>query len=372
MHHEFKISYLIYKKTDSRLENQNEDFIVQVSRRRVVSINQQEKFAQGISFLKITSTNLTFPNGNTRTHCPDENWEFQWYTNNRTNSYTKNGHLYIRPTLLADQTGEGFLTSGTLSCHGGAPADEAGTPTNIINPTKSARLRSVNSFRFKYGRVEISAKMPAGDWLWPAIWMLPANNEYGTWPSSGEIDLVESRGNRNLVLNGVNIGTHQVGSTLHYGPYPGLNGWAKAHYQKQLAAGYDTVFKKYQMEWTPDYLKFSIDNVEIGRMTPPAGGFWQHGNFNGLAPGTENPWRFGSKMAPFDQEFYFIMNLAVGGTNYFPDNASNPGGKPWNNNSPTAMKDFYEKRGTWLPTWNLGDGGETRSLQVDYVRVWAL
>ena len=65
----------------------------------------------------------------------------------------------------------------------------------MINPIRSARLRSVKSFSFQYGRVEIKAKLPKGDWLWPAIWMLPAHNEYGQWPASGEIDIMESRGN---------------------------------------------------------------------------------------------------------------------------------------------------------------------------------
>lgn len=49
-----------------------------------------------------------------------------------------------------------------------------------------------------------------------AIWMMPRHNYYGTWPASGEIDLVESRGNSRLVQNGVNIGVEQAGSTLHW------------------------------------------------------------------------------------------------------------------------------------------------------------
>ena len=48
--------------------------------------------------------------------------------------------------------------------------------------------------------------MPSGDWLWPAIWMLPAKHAYGQWPASGEIDIVESRGNADLMLEGQNIG----------------------------------------------------------------------------------------------------------------------------------------------------------------------
>ncbi|CAG4937642.1 unnamed protein product [Colias eurytheme] len=312
------------------------------------------------------------------------NWEFQYYSNNRTNSYTRDGILYIKPSLTSDQFGEHFLTSGLLNVEGGAPADRCtnpqwygcerqGTPTNILNPIKSARLRTVNSFSFRYGRVEVRAKMPAGDWLWPAIWLMPAYNAYGSWPSSGEIDLVESRGNRNMFSNGVHIGTQEAGSTLHYGPYPELNGWERAHWLRRNSNGYDRAFHRYQLEWTPEYIRFSIDDVELGRATPGNGGFWEYGGFN-RNQNILNPWRYGSKMAPFDQKFYIIINLAVGGTNgFFPDGVVNPSPKPWWNGSPTAPRDFWNARNNWLPTWNPNvNNGEDAALQVDYVRVWAL
>lgn len=72
--------------------------------------------------------------------------------------------------------------------------ERTGTPTNVINPIRSARVRTVNSFAFRYGRIEVQARIPSGDWLWPAIWLMPKYNAYGTWPASGEIDLMESRG----------------------------------------------------------------------------------------------------------------------------------------------------------------------------------
>ncbi|KAL4720820.1 hypothetical protein ACJJTC_004584 [Scirpophaga incertulas] len=313
------------------------------------------------------------------------NWEFQWYNNNRTNSFAHDGILFLRPSLLSEQTGEAFLSNGVLNIEGGAPADRCtnaaffgcertGSPQNIINPIKSARLRTVDTFRFRYGRVEVFAKMPAGDWIWPAIWMMPSHNAYGTWPSSGEIDITESRGNRNLLHHGVHIGTHEAGSTLHYGPSPTLNGWEHAHWVRRNPAGYDTGFHRYQLEWTPDYIKFSIDDVELGRVQPGNGGFWEHGGFN-RHPGIENPWRYGSKMAPFDEKFYIILNVAVGGTQgFFPDdNIYNPTPKPWSNISPTAATDFWNARHNWLPTWNLNhNDGKDASMQVDYVRVWAL
>ena len=100
---------------------------------------------------------------------------------------------------------------------------------NIINPIQSARIRTVNSFSFRYGRLEVEAKLPRGDWIWPAIWLLPRYQAYGGWPASGEIDLMESRGNTGLYNGGVHVGVNQVGFTQHYGPYWPMNGWEAAH-----------------------------------------------------------------------------------------------------------------------------------------------
>jgi hypothetical protein len=96
-----------------------------------------------------------------------------------------------------------------------------------------------------------------------AIWLMPAFNTYGTWPASGEIDLVESRGNRHMVMDGVNIGTHEAGSTLHYGPYPGLNGFEYAHWHRRNYSGYDTSFHRFQLEWTPGKKIFNIFYIPL-------------------------------------------------------------------------------------------------------------
>lgn len=84
----------------------------------------------------------------------------------------------------------------------------------------SARLRSVKSFSFAYGRLEIKAKLPKGDWIWPALWLLPKDQAYGKWPASGEIDLMESRGNAPGFSAG---GYDSFASTLHWGPSWDLN-----------------------------------------------------------------------------------------------------------------------------------------------------
>lgn len=203
-----------------------------------------------------------------------------------------------------------------------------------------------------------------------AIWLLPEWNQYSGWPASGEIDLMESRGNKGLVnAGGVNIGTQQVGSTLHWGPNSNYNRYEYTHFEKQNDAGYDNDFHLYQMEWNSDHISFSIDDQLIGSITPPDGGFWELGNL--AQTNVNNPWNGYTKMAPFDQEFHIIINLAVGGTTYFPDDATNSNGaKPWLNTSPRASADFWEGRDSWLPTWNLPS--DSSALQVDYVRVWAI
>ncbi|CRK95824.1 CLUMA_CG009276, isoform A [Clunio marinus] len=308
------------------------------------------------------------------------NWEFQWYANNRSNSYTEDGTLHLVPTLVADEFGEGFLSSGVLNLHGGSPADQCTNPSffgcerggnafNILNPIKSARVRTVNSFAFRYGTVEVRAKLPAGDWLWPAIWLMPKNNVYGTWPSSGEIDLMESRGNRRLFEGDVNVGVERSGSTLHFGPRFDVNGWPTAHFNRNQQPGYNEDFHVYRLIWTNESITFQIDNDTVGVVEAGAG-FWARGGFE--ETGRENPWRrSNSLMAPFDQEFYLIINLAVGGVNFFPDNFVNEGTpKPWTNDSPRAQGDFWDGRNGWLPTWNMDT--DDSHLQIDYVRVWAL
>lgn len=94
------------------------------------------------------------------------------------NSFVKNGKLYIKPTLTSDylekhqpnQTVENAyvqLDDCTETYENRGFCELQATPDNILNPIRSARLRTKWAFSFKYGRVEISAKMPTGDWLWP-------------------------------------------------------------------------------------------------------------------------------------------------------------------------------------------------------------
>lgn len=192
---------------------------------------------------------------------------------------------------------------------------------------------------------------------------------YGNWPASGEIDLVEGRGNAHLTdqATNVNTGAEQFGTTLHFGTQWYNDDWWSSHVTVNTAAGngFDADFHEYGMEWSPDHIQLSLDGQVRGTF-PTGDGYFKQGNFNG-----DNPWAHAGKDAPFDQEFYFILNNAVGGTNgYFADGVDN---KPWKNGQGNPLVDFWNGRSDWLPSWNLDAGAQRNAaLQVDYVRLYAL
>jgi len=311
------------------------------------------------------------------------NWEFQMYLNNRSISYVNNSIFYIQPRMTAEQIGEAGLQAGVnYDIWGSDPAGyctgnafygcfrSSGGGGNILNPLQSARVRTAESFSFRYGRLEVRAKLPKGDWLWPAIWMLPRWHHYGEWPSSGEIDLMESRGNgASYQPSGGEDGggVDSIWSTLHYGPYPAQNGWIKAHDWFNLPNGTDFSqdFHIFGLIWTNTSIYTYVDDPNdpdknvLDLKFPPS--MWSRGNWNNTY---QNPWTSGAVNAPFDQEFYLIMNVAVGGVGgYWKDGYGN---KPWSDKSMHAMDEFYRKRNQWYPTWKSGSA----NMQVDWVKVW--
>ncbi|KAI8852775.1 concanavalin A-like lectin/glucanase domain-containing protein [Chytridium lagenaria] len=251
------------------------------------------------------------------------NWEFQAYTNNRTNTFVRDGKLFIKPTLTTGVVGEQFVSNGGTISYWGNNEDlnsctdnadygcmRTSDGTNILNPVQSGLLRSVRSFSFRYGKVEVSAKLPKGDWIWPAIWMLPKHGVYGQWPASGEIDIMESRGNAPGYPAG---GYDTIGSTLHWGPNYFLNRYPLTNVAKKIP---DDGFHTYGLIWTPESIITYIDDPSNIVLNVPLSDFYAKGKF---PAGTADPWANGCSAAPFDQEFYLILNVAVGGTStYFP------------------------------------------------------
>jgi beta-glucanase (GH16 family) len=163
-----------------------------------------------------------------------------------------------------------------------AHRDKAGI-AGTVREYSSGRIRSKRRGDWTYGRFEVRARVPAGQGLWPAIWMLPSDERYGGWAASGEIDILEFKGQERHVLWG----------TLHHGgvwPANKHSGTQRRMPDVDLTADFHT----YGLEWREREIRWLFD-----------GEVWQ----------TQTQWESakGRFPAPFDQPFHLILNLAVGG-----------------------------------------------------------
>jgi beta-glucanase (GH16 family) len=185
------------------------------------------------------------------------NNELEYYTSSNMNSFLTGGYLVI----------------------------EARKETVGTNNYTSARLISKDKKTFTYGRIDIRAKLPKGQGLWPAIWMLGNNisqSGYG-WPACGEIDIMELLGNN----------YQKVYSTVHWGQYNTSSHDSKGgNYTLSTGNFYDT-FHVFSMQWDATKMVFMVDEINI--LTA---------NKSDMTTGTY----------PFDKPFFFILNVAVGGT----------------------------------------------------------
>lgn len=146
----------------------------------------------------------------------------------------------------------------------------------------STRLVSRNKGDWTYCKVEASLKLPSGLGTWPAFWMMPTASAYGTWPKSGEIDIMEHVGyDQDVIVE-----------TVHTEKYHGGQGKGKS----TPTEGVSEEFHTYSVEWLPDKMIFSIDGEEKFTYDP----------FNYSDRPTSALW-------PFDRDFYLIFNLAFGG-----------------------------------------------------------
>lgn len=156
-------------------------------------------------------------------------------------------------------------------------------------PYTSGRLWTSGTFTKAYGKFEARMKLPDGEGIWPAFWMMPADSEYGGWAASGEIDIMEARGRL----------PEEVGGTIHYGKNaPNNKSTGAAYYfpEGEDITGYHT----YSVEWEPGELRWYVDGKLYQKLT----------NWNSW--GADQPDKY-AYPAPFDKPFYIILNLAVGG-----------------------------------------------------------
>ncbi len=149
----------------------------------------------------------------------------------------------------------------------------------------SARINTRDRFAFLYGRIEARIRLPRGQGVWPAFWLLPQSDTYGSWAASGEIDIVEAV---NLGAKGGNT----IHGTIHYGGVWPSNVFTGNPYDPPNNV--TEQFHVYALEWDVTEMRWYVDDVLYA---------------------TQNTWSTSKAdfPAPFDQPFYIILNLAVGG-----------------------------------------------------------
>ncbi|CAM9483297.1 unnamed protein product [Chrysoparadoxa australica] len=314
-------------------------------------------------------------------------WGMQWYRDDPSNLYVENGTLFLQPGYTADVIGEriGALLacsarmtgeipytidlgeSCTLDLHKGCRRTSNLKKRHILNPITSAMVSTKESFSFTYGRVEVVAKLPRGDWLWPAIWLASTDSVYGHWPRSGEIDLMESRGNPPTYGG---AGYDKFGSTLHWGRNWKDDRYDMTHAETWSGAGDEATFVNdfhtYGLLWSELGISIYLDDVQNTLLDVPFNEpAWERGWFKkaGLTD-EQNPWRGSSSdAAPFDAGFHIQLDVACGGLSGYFRNGDD---KPWNSTDSDSLFKFWEARKQWQPSWN----GKDSALQVRSVKVW--
>jgi len=158
----------------------------------------------------------------------------------------------------------------------------------------SARINTRDRFAVRYGRIEARMRLPGGQGLWPAFWMLAQDSPYGDWPASGEIDIMEAT---NLGVFGRNV----VLGTIHYGrTFPTDYEFSGESYV--VPANAQEEFHTYAVEWDESEIRWYVDDVMYAMRN-----YWYS---------TED------FPAPFDVPFYIIFNVAVGGNLPGPPDAN--------------------------------------------------
>jgi len=180
------------------------------------------------------------------------NNELQYYTDRSQNVAVQNGYLII--TAEKENFEEASYTS--------------------------ARILSKGLFEQAYGRFEARIKLPWGQGIWPAFWLLGGDIDTNNWPNCGEIDIMEYRGQNPTTVLG----------TVHGPGYSGGESISKSY--SLTNDRFDTGFHVFGIEWTPDYINYYVDDVLYNQITPEdVTGEWV-----------------------FNKPFFIIINLAVGGS----------------------------------------------------------
>lgn len=182
------------------------------------------------------------------------NEELQYHTNRTDNAYLSDGSLIIE-AKKENYNGSGYT---------------------------SARLITENKQTFAFGRIDIRAILPEGQGIWPALWMLGTNIRDIGWPACGEIDIMELVGHEPSTVHG----------TAHWGPQnQGYSHYKGEGYQLNGGEKFSEKYHVFSLIWEPNSIKWLVDDNEYFQITPSD----VDGNY------------------PFNSDFFFIFNIAVGG-----------------------------------------------------------
>lgn len=217
-----------------------------------------------------------------------------------------------------------FVSDGTLKLVA-LPAEEGAE-----QPYTSARIISKNKADFKYGRFEIKAKMPFGQGSFPAFWMLPTDETYGGWPKSGEIDILETVNLK--TANDEGVVENNIHGTLHYGKDWPNNVHSGKSYSFPDGVNPADDFHVYAIEWQEGEIRWYVDNylyatqrksaVRYNSKDEPVGlahKGWFAEYYDAVTGELTTHW----DNAPYDQDFFMILNNAVGGD--WSENTNNLG-----------------------------------------------
>jgi beta-glucanase (GH16 family) len=242
------------------------------------------------------------------------NDERQCYTSSSRNAAVEKGHLVI--TARKERVSGPALPK--------AQRRTAAMPdAQATRAFSSARLTTRGKSAWRFGRIEVRARLPQGQGTWPAIWMLPEDDRYGSWAASGEIDILEA----------VNLGVacpqcpggaeNTILGTLHFGGQWPANRQAGSEFAYPPVLTDD--FHIYTLEWFPDHMVWKVNGQVFAERHARE---WS-------TTGSAEPG------APFDQPFHLVLNLAIGGR-------------------------LPEGRGVG----GVDSTGYPKQMEIDWVRVW--
>ena len=186
-----------------------------------------------------------------------------------------------------------YYTQDAVTVSNGSLVITAKKQTMGDRPYTSGRILTRDKGSWTYGYFEARMKTPTGNGMWPAFWMLPqpsttanTDNIYGGWPANGEIDIMEAKGRL----------ANKVDTTLHFG-----KAWNEHEYKTEettLRSNTDQ-WHTYAVEWTADYIYWFVDGIRVHAVNKYT--WWSQDTANK------------GQSKPFDQPFYILLNLAVGG-----------------------------------------------------------